>query len=150
MSNLDTLSPTKFPLLLPPDSTVTARILDHYHAKSGHQGLHITNGSLREAGFYIFKGRKLIKSMINNCVTCRKLRASCEQQFMADLPVDRVESSPPFSKVGLDVFGPWMIHDGTSTRKCKGTKKVWSPSKSRKSCSPASILALYMSNPSHT
>ena len=28
---------------------------------------------------------------------------------MADLPVDRISPAPPFSYVGLDVFGPWEI-----------------------------------------
>ena len=28
---------------------------------------------------------------------------------MADLPKDRLEVAPPFTNVGLDVFGPWTI-----------------------------------------
>ena len=35
---------------------------------------------------------------------------------MADLPTDRVEICPPFTNVGLDVFGPWVIR----TRKLRG------------------------------
>lgn len=30
-------------------------------------------------------------------------------QFMADLPADRTDTSPPFTNVGFDVFGLWMI-----------------------------------------
>ncbi|KAK3719585.1 hypothetical protein QZH41_004749 [Actinostola sp. cb2023] len=37
-------------------------------------------------------------------------------QNMADLPGDRTEPSPPFTNVGLDVFGPWLIR----TRKLRG------------------------------
>ena len=29
---------------------------------------------------------------------------------MADLPSERTEAPPPFTNVGLDVFGPWTIH----------------------------------------
>ena len=28
---------------------------------------------------------------------------------MADLPPDRLETPPPFTNVGFDVFGPWII-----------------------------------------
>ena len=35
---------------------------------------------------------------------------------MADLPTDRTETPPPFTNVGLDVFGPWIIQ----TRKLRG------------------------------
>ena len=35
---------------------------------------------------------------------------------MGDLPEDRVTPSPPFSYVGVDVFGPWEI----ITRKTRG------------------------------
>ncbi|KAK3737865.1 hypothetical protein QZH41_007295, partial [Actinostola sp. cb2023] len=35
---------------------------------------------------------------------------------MADLPKDRTEPSPPFTNVGIDVFGPWYVR----TRKLRG------------------------------
>ena len=35
---------------------------------------------------------------------------------MADLPVDRLTPAPPFSYVGLDVFGPWQV----SARRTRG------------------------------
>lgn len=38
------------------------------------------------------------------------------QQRMADLPPDRMETAPPFTNVGFDVFGPWKIQ----TRKLGG------------------------------
>ncbi|XP_006811475.1 uncharacterized protein LOC102805097, partial [Saccoglossus kowalevskii] len=28
---------------------------------------------------------------------------------MADLPADRAENTPPFTNVGMDVFGPWSV-----------------------------------------
>jgi hypothetical protein len=35
---------------------------------------------------------------------------------MADLPCERLETPPPFTNVGFDVFGPWSIQ----TRKLRG------------------------------
>lgn len=34
----------------------------------------------------------------------------------ADLPIDRLSTEPPFTHVGLDVFGPWSV----STRRTRG------------------------------
>lgn len=43
---------------------------------------------------------------------------------MADLPPDRLSTEPPFTFVGLDVFGPWVI---TTRRTCGGqaNSKRW-------------------------
>ena len=46
------------------------------------------------------------------CVKCRKLRAGPQQQKMADLPVDRLEPSPPFTYSAVDFFGPWLVKEG--------------------------------------
>lgn len=35
---------------------------------------------------------------------------------MADLPFDRLDPAPPFTYIGIDVFGPWTI----ATRKTRG------------------------------
>ena len=44
---------------------------------------------------------------------------------MANLPADRLEETPIFYNVGLDVFGPFYIHDGVYTRRQNATKKIW-------------------------
>ncbi|XP_049328030.1 uncharacterized protein LOC125787624 [Astyanax mexicanus] len=36
-------------------------------------------------------------------------RGTCEVQKMADLPPDKLSMEPPFTHVGIDVFGPWTI-----------------------------------------
>ena len=44
---------------------------------------------------------------------------------MADLPRDRTECAPPFSFTGCDVFGPFNITDGQTTRRSNSSKKCW-------------------------
>jgi hypothetical protein len=46
-------------------------------------------------------------------------------QRMADLPSDRIDQVPPFTHIGLDVFGPFYVHEGVTTRKQKGQSKIW-------------------------
>lgn len=35
---------------------------------------------------------------------------------MADIPLDRLDPAPPFTYIGIDVFGPWT----KATRKTRG------------------------------
>ena len=115
----------KHPRLLPAIHPISTALINHIHAEINHQGLLLTHGAVRERGFHFQNGRQLIRKMIKQCVTCRKLRAPTLDQIMADLPPDRVEEVPPFSNVGIDCFGPYLVHDGKSTRRTKATKKVW-------------------------
>ena len=51
----------------------------------------------------------MISSLIESCVNCKKLRRATLRKHMANLPPDRTETSPLFTNVGFDVFGPWKI-----------------------------------------
>ena len=42
-------------------------------------------------------------------VTCKRHIAKAKQQRMADLPIERVVPSPPFTHTGVDCFGPFRI-----------------------------------------
>ena len=53
---------------------------------------------------------RIVAKILNNYVSCRKLRGKFVTQHMADLPSERTEAPPPFTNVGFDVFGPWTIH----------------------------------------
>ena len=44
---------------------------------------------------------------------------------MADLPPDRLDPAPPFTNVGLDVFGDFKIKLGNAICSCSAEKKVW-------------------------
>ena len=108
--------PMTHPLILPKGHHVSILLVRHYHAEVKHQGRHFTEGALRCAGFWVVGAKRLIGSIIQKCFTCRRLRGKPAGQQMANLPVDRVTPSPPFSCVGVDVFGPWEV----LTRKTRG------------------------------
>ena len=115
----------KHPILLPPKHEVTYLIMKHYHERTWHQGRHLTLGALRQAGYYVMKQGRTISKFISACLICRKLRQVPKPQLMSDLPVDRLTQSPPFLHCGVDVFGPYMVHDGQCTRRTTSGKKVW-------------------------
>lgn len=106
----------KHPIILPKKSHVTTLVVRHYHAKVKHQGQHFSEGAIRAAGLWIVSGKKVISSVLHHCVTCRKLRGKMVEQKMSDLRPERMSTSPPFSFVGLDVFGPWTV----ATRRTRG------------------------------
>ncbi|XP_069109978.1 uncharacterized protein [Argopecten irradians] len=112
------------PILVPGQHYVAMLLTRHFHNAVQHQGRHLTEGAIRAAGFWITGVKRLVSFVIHHCVKCRKLRGKHSQQKMADLPVDRVTPSPPFTFVGVDVFGPWTI----VTRRTRGgsaSSKRW-------------------------
>ena len=125
LRNSDLPQISKHPCLLPAKHPLSISLVAHVHKLTKHQGGHLTHGALIQNGFHILKGRALVREFVKNCVRCRKLRSQPENQIMADLPSERLECVAPFTNVGLDVFGPFYIHDGRQTRKTNATKKVW-------------------------
>ncbi|XP_038062985.1 uncharacterized protein LOC119733659 [Patiria miniata] len=114
----------KNPILLPGRNHVSTLLVRHYHEQVKHQGRHFTEGAIRASGLWIVGGKRLINSVLHKCVTCKKLRGRMEEQKMADLPPERLGTSPPFTFVGLDVFGPWTVV-ARRTRGDQAQSKRW-------------------------
>lgn len=106
----------KYPVIIPKDNHISLLLVRHYHEQVKHQGRHLTEGATREAGFWLVGGKRQVNSVIHKCVICRKLRGRQEVQLMSDLPPERLTMGPPFTHVGLDVFGPWSV----TTRRTRG------------------------------
>ncbi|XP_076862530.1 uncharacterized protein LOC143514793 [Brachyhypopomus gauderio] len=99
----------KTPVIIPGNHHIATLIIRHHHEQVHHQGRLFTEGAIRSAGFWIIGGKRKTSSVIHQCVICRRLRAPVSSQKMADLPAARLSTDPPFTHVGLDVFGPWII-----------------------------------------
>lgn len=99
----------RHPIIIPKNHHIATLLVQFYHEQVAHQGRHITEGAVRSAGLWILGGKRLASRVIHRCVTRRRLRGEMEQQKMSDLPANRLTQAPPFTHVGLDVFGPWNI-----------------------------------------
>ena len=110
------ISREKHPVSIPGKHHIAKLIVLQFHEEVQHQGRLFTEGAIRKGGFRITGGKRLVSSVIFSCVKCRRLRGKLEGQKMADLPSDCLEEAPPFTYVGLDVFGPWSI----TTRRTRG------------------------------
>lgn len=123
LSSANLTEKEKHPLIIPSSSHIAKLLVRHFHEQVAHQGRHITEGAVRGAGYWIVGAKRLVSSVIHKCVTCRRLRGKMETQKMADLPKDRLIPEPPFTTVGLDVFGPWTIVTRRTRGGCAETKR---------------------------
>ena len=110
----------KHPVILPPKSHLTQLLIKHCHELVKHAGKGTTLNEIRQRGFWIISGASVVKRYVHTCVACRKLRACTQGQKLADLPADRVENTPPFTNVGVDYFGPFMVKEGRKQYKRYG------------------------------
>ncbi|XP_053272740.1 uncharacterized protein LOC128430658 [Pleuronectes platessa] len=110
----------KHPAVLTKDSHVSALLVKHYHERVHHQGRGMTMNELRSNGIWILGCSKTVSSHIYKCTKCRKFRRGTEQQKMADLPEDRMDTTPPFTYCGMDCFGPFHIKEGRKELKRYG------------------------------
>ena len=115
----------RHPTLLPHRHRLTELVIRQAHEQVRHQGRHLTAAAVRQMGFHVVHHRSAITKYLQSCVSCRRQRGGSPHQLMADLPLERLARTPPFLHSGVDVFGPYMIHDGRTTRRTQASKKTW-------------------------
>ena len=128
LSNSPLSEDSKHPIILPKDSQVSQLIAFHFHRASGHSGLEHVLSLIRQR-FWIIGARKILKRILGRCVSCKKREGPTGEQKMADLPEHRVTpDQPPFTFVGVDCFGPFLVKRGRSLVKRYGPLlylRVW-------------------------
>lgn len=105
------------PILLPKKNTISTMVARWCHQQINHGGRGATLNHLRECGYWIVNANTLVRSIISSCVHCRIMRGKIGEQRMAILPVERTESSPPFTYCAVDMFGHFIIREGRKEMK---------------------------------
>ena len=100
------LSPdSKNPPILPHFSAISRLIVLQAHLACLHGGPTLTASIVAQQAWIV--GRKrLVNSVIRNCMSCQRVKPRLAHQLMGDLPAARVTPAPPFSSSGLDYAGP--------------------------------------------
>ena len=83
-------------------------ICDYFHLLTMHSGPLAVQALLQQQ-IWIIGGRSLIRSRIHKCLRCVRFHSRTLQLMTFDLPKARVAMSRPFSHVGVDFTGPFMI-----------------------------------------
>ena len=110
----------KHPAILAKDLHISDIILQHIHQEVGHGGRNHMLSRLRQR-YWIPGASVAIRKVLSKCIICRRLHAAPGHQQMADLPKDRVSpDEPPFTRVGVDYFGPFEVKRGRSMLKKYG------------------------------
>ena len=112
----------KHPMILPKNHCVADLILQDSHERLGHSGRNNVLSHVRQK-YWIIDARSSIRRMLSQCTICRRQHGASRTQIMADLPRNRVvPNEPPFTRTGVDLFGPFNIKCGRSSVKRYGVK----------------------------
>ena len=100
---------TKHPIILDARYTLVRLLARSLHHKHFQKGLDYMR-SVLNLKYAILGLRRLLRSIENQCVTCRKRKASTIQPITSDLLVERLGfKQPPFNHTGVAYFGPLYV-----------------------------------------
>ena len=109
--NSDLESEARKPVILPRKHKFTRLVVEECHQRVHHSGVRATLAELRSR-FWVPRGRQVVKGILGECVTCRKLTGKpYNAPPTAALPDFRVKEAPPFSRVGVDFAGPLYVKE---------------------------------------
>ncbi|XP_035217097.1 uncharacterized protein LOC118190490 [Stegodyphus dumicola] len=103
------------PILLPDKCIFTQRLIEYFHRENCHAGTQILLSILREK-YWITRGRRAIRSVLKDCIKCRRYKTKSLITEPFSLPADIVENAAAFEVVGIDLAGPLFVKRGN---------KVW-------------------------
>ena len=109
-------------ILLPAKHRLSWLIAEREHIGTGHLAVESTVAIIRSK-YWIIGVRKIVKSIIGRCRTCKLKFKMLASQRMSPLPIERIKPSPAFQNVGLDYFGPFEVKGEVQKRvrgKCYG------------------------------
>jgi hypothetical protein len=101
--------------LMPYHHHITQLIMKAAHEQSGHRGRDATLARFRQS-FWVPRGGKLSSSAKNNCQLCKLREPKLLGQQMGMLPEDRLVPGPPFTRVMVDLFGPYRVRGEVQRR----------------------------------
>ena len=108
---------SKHPVILSPRQTITRRLIEGHHVRNFHMKTERLLCHLRSR-YWIVSGRQAIKSVLINCIPCRRRDVQPSPQIMGSLPVHRLTPfMPAFAYTGVDLFGPVTVAMGGRGRR---------------------------------
>ncbi|GFV61668.1 uncharacterized protein K02A2.6 [Trichonephila clavipes] len=103
------------PIILPSKHLAVRRFIAQEHLVNKHAGTLTLLTILRER-FWIVKGKRTVRSVIKECLTCKRQKIKHLEVPFPPLPKDRTEVAAVFQVSGVDLAGPLLT---------KSKQKVW-------------------------
>ena len=111
---------SKFPIILGPNHKFVHLLIYEHHVLAHHQGLETVLNNLRQ-WYWIIKIRATVKTVTRCCQWCMNHKVRPHIPEMAPLPEARVNACVrPFTRTGMDFFGPMMVTIGKKQEKRYG------------------------------
>ena len=121
LTNSDLQYSTKYPTFLSNQIHLAMLIAMRAHEKVLHNGVKDALTKIRTK-YWIVKGRGLVRSVIHQCVVCRRYEGKLHHYPAAPpLPEFQVNEAPLFLSTGVDFAGPLYIRIHGLVK----SKKVW-------------------------
>ena len=99
------------PIILHGKHPLAKLIVHSEHIHLLHAGPRLLT-SILSRRFYIVGHRKIIRTVIQGCITCRKTSVKPKPQMLGQLPIERVTPDVVFDRVGVDYAGPIYVKYG--------------------------------------
>lgn len=107
-------------IIISKDSPLGVLLIRFFDEKSGHSGREYVLALLRER-FWLIRANTTARRVLSSCFQCKRRHGPAGEQKMADLPRPRVTPDrPPFTCVGIDYFGPFLVRQKRSLVKRYG------------------------------
>ncbi|GFS57548.1 putative pro-pol polyprotein [Trichonephila clavipes] len=103
------------PIILPSKHLAVRRFIAQEHLVNKHAGTLTLLTILRER-FWIVKGKRTVRSVIKECLTCKRQKTKHLEVPFPPLPKDRTEVAALFQVSGVDLAGPLLT---------KSKQKAW-------------------------
>ena len=140
-----------FPILLPKDSLLTTLIVRELHETLSHIGLYALLSELRK-NFYIPSIFSVVKKILRDCVTCKRLNK--KPILLNQSPYREIRMDPPkvpFAAIYADYIGSFTIENcGTKSKAyilC--ITCMWSRAVSLQVCSDATVEQFLLAYQKH-
>lgn len=116
----------RHPLILPKQHRYTLLLVMEIHVNNLHAGPNLMIATLNQR-YWIVGCQAVIRTFIDNCVRCCRMKAKTSKQLMGCLPNVRTQPARPFVHVGVDYAGPLNIRSSNlrTARMTKGYVAVF-------------------------
>jgi len=106
------------PVLLPKESHLTDVVIEDVHRECKHLGVPTTLVNVRKRGFWIPKGRQVVKTVLSKCVICKKINSyPFKYPKTNDYVGDKVNFVHFFEHTGIDYTGHVFVKHGDKLSK---------------------------------